>query len=783
MLVAQIRPVFSFLAPRPPGAARRKSHNNFWVTTQAAVASSLIFYLGWLLLAATLGSAVAAAARRKDIHRLDVAAFLVVLVLGRLSPQGAVFGLGVQLALVALLPYVVLRLVRHFRNVPSGLSAAAAIVPAGTLLAPVLSRILQHTSSETWVFAYVCGGLVPLAWTFAREARRSRGVKARRLGSAGAGTLCFAAVFALRAGVRLLDLSPDARLSAGHIGAGFNTLGLLCYFFAFSPPRGITKRWRQAEFANYLSEVNEREPEARGVLAGEDLVKGAERCLGGSLTCVARRQTNSKDLVVVAASDDVLVGVTFTPGDGLVGQAVAKGTSLLGRVPECEPEVARRLTPYGVSVVVSPIEAQATEWGVILVVHRRGALFPEDDRTMLAQLGRYGGTTLDHAALIGARREQERLASEKQLRDLESRVDVMLESITDYAMLALDADGVITAWQTGAQSVFGYTPQQVTRQSAARLFDLTPTVFAEWLREARDLGRAQREGACCRLDHSTFVGATTIRPLRTDPGTPPGFVVVIHDVTERRTLEERMRQGQKMEALGQLAGGVAHDFSNLLTVILGYADWLQQDMIGDARVERIVEIHRTATRAAGLTSQLLAFSRRQRTPLARLDLARLVRDLLPMLRRLLGDAIEIVDATAATSPIMGDRSRVEQILINLVANARDAMQSGGRITIRTMDVSVHRDPTEAGSSGPHVLLEVSDTGVGMDAETRRRAFDPFFTTKDVGRGTGLGLATVHSIVHEMHGYIEIESERHRGTVCRLFLPQAIPDVAPESPVD
>jgi nitrogen-specific signal transduction histidine kinase len=272
-----------------------------------------------------------------------------------------------------------------------------------------------------------------------------------------------------------------------------------------------------------------------------------------------------------------------------------------------------------------------------------------------------------------------------------------------------------------------------------------------------------------------------IRPLVEESGRKPGFVVVTHDVSDRREMEDRLRQGQKMEAIGQLAGGVAHDFNNLLTAILGYSDWLDRELAGDPRRGQVTEIQKAAERAADLTRQLLAFSRRQDLRPAALDLSELAADLVPMLRRLIGEQIEIVEETPRGLPaIMADRSQIEQIILNLAVNARDAMLDGGRLTIRVGETWLQEhDPVIVGGvlPGPYALLEVADTGMGMSAETQRRVFEPFFTTKDVGRGTGLGLSTVYGIVKQMGGAIEVDSELGRGTIFRLYFPHAAVSVA------
>ncbi len=460
-----------------------------------------------------------------------------------------------------------------------------------------------------------------------------------------------------------------------------------------------------------------------------------------------------------------------------MNRALDEGVAIDGLPTECEPEVARAVGPYGERILVAPIRSSGHSWGVVVVAQRRGSLFPEDDLAMLAQVARNAGTALDHAQLIAERREQERQAADRRLRQVESRVELMLDSIKDYAMLVLDAAGRVAGWHPGAHHVFGHTREDVVGLSAAGLYDLTPVEFAEWLDEARVWGSARREARCRRLDGAEFIGTTVIRPLIEDAGSMPGFVVVTHDVTDRRNLEERLRQGQKMEAIGQLAGGVAHDFNNLLTAILGYADWLSMELAGDRRQEQVAEIQKAADRAADLTKQLLAFSRRQMVQPAPLDLNDLVEDLLPMVRRLVGDRIVINDEPSSMMPaIMGDRGQIERVLVNLVVNARDAMPNGGYLTIRTSDAWMDEGWSTVGATelvpGPHVVLEVSDTGIGMDAETRRRVFEPFFTTKEVGSGTGLGLSTAYGIVQQMGGAIDVESEPNRGARFRLYFPQA-----------
>ncbi|MEO8480983.1 MAG: ATP-binding protein [Acidobacteriota bacterium] len=733
---------------------------------------SVAYYLGRALLVWTVVAAVAAALRRKERQRLDIALFMSAMLVSGNVWAFLPFSSALKLGLVTLLPWFTLRLVAHFRRVPSALSWASAVLPlilaifqlafGGRTLSPVTYVLSQGYLALLFCFS---------AAMMALEGKRSVGLKARRLFFAAIGTGTFGLTSLM---VVLVHLSGYRGRADYPIVIYLDTVSLICYYLAFNTPRGLTTRWRRAEQATHLSLSAEREPEERGARAGDDLIEGADRCVGGSLTFVAYRSPGQAGpLAIRAASDPILVGRRIPAGPGLITRVLDTGVAELGTPLDCEPEVANALAGNGIAVLAAPIVADSMSWGVVLVVHRRGALFPHDDLSVLAQLGRNAAVALDHAALVVERRERARRESQRRLRELESRVGPMLDSIKDYAMLVLDDAGVVAAWHLGAQHLFGHSREQITRQSGATLFDLTPEAFGEWLREATRNGFAEREGPCQRFDGQTFTGITTIRPLESDPEAPPGFAVVTRDITEQRHLEERLRQSQKMQAIGQLAGGVAHDFNNLLTAILGYADWLEQDLHGDPRVEQVKEIQQAAERAADLTRRLLAFSRKQMVQPTRINVGQLVGDMLPMLRRLIGERIPIVDETMPlTAAVLGDRTQVEQIVFNLVLNARDAMPHGGVMTIRTGDVWCDGAGPVRGLFGPYVQLEVIDTGIGMNEETRRRAFEPFFTTKDVGSGTGLGLATVYGIVQQMKGAVEIESEPGQGATFRLFFPYA-----------
>ena len=262
-----------------------------------------------------------------------------------------------------------------------------------------------------------------------------------------------------------------------------------------------------------------------------------------------------------------------------------------------------------------------------------------------------------------------------------------------------------------------------------------------------------------------------------DVGGQECAIAIFRDVTEQKTLEKQMRQTQKMEAVGQLSGGIAHDFNNLLGVIIGYSEILEQRLPpGDPLHKECQQIMKAGQSAASLTRQLLAFSRQQVLEPRVLDINAIVLNVEKMLRRLIGEHIDLrTNLDPALGPVKADQNQIEQVIINLAVNARDAMAHGGKLMIETANVDLDEDYARRHPPqlpGPYVLLTVADTGMGMDAETQSHIFEPFFTTKEVGKGTGLGLSTVYGVVRQSDGHIWVYSERGQGTTFKIYLPRA-----------
>ena len=388
-------------------------------------------------------------------------------------------------------------------------------------------------------------------------------------------------------------------------------------------------------------------------------------------------------------------------------------------------------------------------------------------------------------ALAEARDRRDRQHAEEALRRSEQRFQVALTAMAE-GLLLLDRAGAVVMANPAAASLLGHEPESLPGMAIgealahARLDNGAPTSSDELLAYLGiGTGRPHNDAALkiVRPDGSTASTLVNTRPIA-HSGTFDGTVVTMHDVTERRRLQTQVLHAQKMDAIGRLSAGIAHDFNNLLTVINNYAELVIDGARGDQVLfERALTIRRSGGRAAQLTQQLLAFSRQQTLKPALLDLRAVVEEMAPMLRRLIGEHIELtVTGDAKVASVSADPGQIDQVIMNLAVNARDAMLEGGRLKITVSNSALdesHDNDRVRVKPGPYVELRVSDTGVGMSESTRERIFEPFFTTKDLGKGTGLGLPTVYGIVKQSGGYIWVDSAPGEGTAFRIYMP-AVP---------
>jgi PAS domain S-box-containing protein len=366
------------------------------------------------------------------------------------------------------------------------------------------------------------------------------------------------------------------------------------------------------------------------------------------------------------------------------------------------------------------------------------------------------------------------LSGAAHARESDERFRAMFESAPAGTML-VGLDGTIVAVNRAFEEMLGYTREQLTELTPAMYVhpdDLEEgeTLFRELVGGRRDLYR--RDARYIGADGTTVFVAIAVALVRDADARPSFAITMVEDVTERTELEERLRQSQKLEAIGRLAGGVAHDFNNMLTAIGGYTA-LALERLGESSPvhEDLDEVRKATERATVLTRQLLAFSRKQVLQPELLNLNGIVVELESMLRPLLGeDVVVTTECDPALGPIEADPSQLQQVVLNLVVNARDAMPGGGRITIETANADIGEDDP-AIEPGRYVSLTVRDTGEGIDEQTIGRIFEPFFTTKESGKGTGLGLATVYGIVKQSGGYVVVDSELGHGTAFSIFLPR------------
>ncbi|HEY6466697.1 MAG TPA: PAS domain S-box protein, partial [Candidatus Acidoferrales bacterium] len=366
----------------------------------------------------------------------------------------------------------------------------------------------------------------------------------------------------------------------------------------------------------------------------------------------------------------------------------------------------------------------------------------------------------------------ERTRSEERLHSSDARLRVLIEQLP-AVLWTVDRDMRFTSAVGAGLARLGLKPNELV---GTKLADYLQTSDGTYPAVAAHRKALNGEPVTFHLEWKSGSYACHAESLRGPQGEIQGVICMALDVTDRKQLEEQFRQAQKMEAVGRLAGGIAHDFNNLLMVIQGYSDLLVERLHASDPLRKNVEQIQTASqRATSLTRQLLAFSRKQMLAPKILNIQTVIADMETILRRLIGEDI-VLEAISAPSlgHVKADRSQIEQVVMNLAINARDAMPNGGRLTIDAQNVEIGSDvpqqPTVV-APGNYVMLAVTDNGCGMNEETRAHIFEPFFTTKEKGKGTGLGLATVYGIVKQSGGYIWVYSEPNVGTTFKIYLPR------------
>ena len=365
----------------------------------------------------------------------------------------------------------------------------------------------------------------------------------------------------------------------------------------------------------------------------------------------------------------------------------------------------------------------------------------------------------------------------RELRDSQNRMALIVDFSQD-AIIGKNLDGIVTHWNKGAEEIYGYTAQEMIGRHISTLApDDKKDEISEILRHIRNGERVGYfDSVRVTKDKRKLNMSISVSPIYDTDGKVVGASTIARDITAQKKTEEQLRQSQKMEAIGRLAGGVAHDFNNLLGIVTACSELLRSKLPDSDSLEYLENIREAAKRGAALTRQLLAFSRRQPIQRQLLDLNDRLKEVRKLLGPLMGDDVEIVQLPRSANAIVeADPGQIDQVVLNLAVNARDAMPHGGKLILETgvfdFDEAFAR-AHHGMTAGRYAMLAISDNGIGMDEATRSRIFEPFFTTKETGKGTGLGLATVYGIVKQAGGHIWVYSEVGHGTTFKIYLPSA-----------
>jgi PAS domain S-box-containing protein len=387
----------------------------------------------------------------------------------------------------------------------------------------------------------------------------------------------------------------------------------------------------------------------------------------------------------------------------------------------------------------------------------------------------------------------EQREAQQALLEAERSFRILVQGVTDYAIFMLDTEGCVTSWNAGAQRIKGYAPDEIIGEHFSRFYtaeDLEAGASKRAIETARLTGRYEAEGWRVRKDGTRFWASVVLDAIRDEDGELIGFAKITRDMSDKREAQLRLEESreqlfrsQKMEALGQLTGGLAHDFNNLLTAILGAADLAARNLGDEERLKRMIDgIRNSAQRGAGITRQLLAFARAQQLELKTIDVRAFLADVTTLLRPSIRSNIDLlIEVSDHVWNVDADAGALELSLLNLAFNARDAMKEGGTLKISATNELLKGQPD--GLRGEYVALRVSDTGEGMPAEVVERVFEPFFTTKSYGEGTGLGLSQVFGFAKQIGAAVTVESTPGEGSTFTLFLPVTRGAIAGDAKVD
>ena len=546
---------------------------------------------------------------------------------------------------------------------------------------------------------------------------------------------------------------------------------------------------RRRKSAEALAEVGQAIAQSLDLEeVGQRIADRVRTLVGAVAAFLFRVDPKSGDRVTVAVSGDV--GSGFVRGEVHRGHTGASGLALreqrLVVTPDLLDDPRITLTPEDQArveraayraVLAVPLLIRERAIGVLVIGDRSGRVFTDEETRLVQAFADRAAWALESARLY------------KEVRDARDFLQSITESSID-AIFTTDVHGRMTYFSPGATEIFGYQPEEGLGRPVADFYRGGPEEARTVMERLKVEGRIRNYETAFRAKDGRWVEVNASFSLLRDPSVGiVGTVGVVKDITEHKRLEENLRQSQKMEAVGRLAGGIAHDFNNLMTIITGRAEMLLGRLRPDDPLHRDIELFRkTSARAAAVTRQLLAFSRKQVLQPKVLDLNAVVAGTDSMLRRLIGEDIDLVTVLEpALWHVRADPGQLEQVILNLAVNARDAMPNGGKLTIETGNVELDEGYASrhvAVKPGSFVLLAVSDTGMGMDEATRSRMFEPFFTTKEQGEGTGLGLATVYGIVKQSGGNIWCYSEPGQGTAFKIYLPrvdEAVESLEPAPP--